>query len=226
MQSSVWAVTRYARRLGGRASFAAGLLRADGLIKIDLTGELQALLEGRRLLFVFWSADAMAFMLLPFVQSSLRRFLPELQFLFDDTIGGRLSAEFLRSLGGQSTILGLPGSPLRLERLRCVVADRRSCVFAVDGGGPYRRIGTGVVTLATTVGARIVPIAIRARPSIAITPFSHVAVPLPGCRVGAAFGPPIAVSRASDRRTVAEEVRQTLESLRRAAYHLAGTSQG
>jgi lysophospholipid acyltransferase (LPLAT)-like uncharacterized protein len=56
---------------------------------------------------------------------------------------------------------------------------RSSCAFPVDGGGPYRQVGTGIVTLAASLRAAIVPLAAVVRPAVPSLHGSRVRVPLP-----------------------------------------------
>lgn len=104
------------------------------------------------------------------------------------------------------------GRPERLEQLCGVVRRGGSYAFAVDGGGPYFEVGTGVATLARALRAFIVPIAVTASPALPVPHRSRISFPLPHCRTTLAIGTPIDGLQA-DRRRVVAEVRAALVSL-------------
>jgi len=170
---------------------------------------------------VYWIRDAMAVVTLPYARPVFRRILSEFRLLPDDTVGGRASAAYFRDLGGRYRLLALPGTRERLRQLAQVIREPISCAFAVDGGGPYGHVGTGLIGLAAAINARILPIAVVAKPSIVAAPSSRVRIPLPLSRVVGVVGESLRVQRHSDRRQIAEQVRSSLNALGAAAGILA-----
>jgi len=170
---------------------------------------------------VYWIRDALSVVILPYARPVFRRILSGYRLLPDNTLGGRASAAYFRDLGGRYRLLALPGSRERLRQLAEVIREPVSCAFAVDGGGPYGHVGTGLVGLAVAINARILPIAVVATPAFVAAPYSRVRIPLPGSRIAGVVGDSIAVRRHVDRRHVAEEVKNSLNAIGEAARALA-----
>ncbi len=168
---------------------------------------------GEPLIATYWIDNALPFATLFFGAPGLAAFARSFRFLIDDTFGGRVSEHSIASAGGRSTMLALPGDSLRLTQVHAVMAARSSCVFPVDGGGPYHEVGTGIVGLATALRAAIVPISVQASRSIVFPHRSRLTVPLPGGRVVVGVGAPIAVRKTDPRRDVAAVVKASLDRL-------------
>lgn len=164
-------------------------------------------------LLVYWIADAMPVALLPFIHPAFRETAREVRFVFDDTFWGRVCARFQEGLGGRRTVLARRGNPDRFRQLRSLMAGRESCALAVDGGGPYRFVSTGLASLAGALGASIIPVAVRTTPGLTVPKPSRVRVPLPRSRVAVVIGAPIPVRRNASRSRVADEVRRALNEL-------------
>jgi lysophospholipid acyltransferase (LPLAT)-like uncharacterized protein len=164
-------------------------------------------------IITYWVADSLAVTLLPFASAALGGALVDMEFLVDETFGGRVTAAVIGRAGGTTRMLALPGDPRRLHALRDVMRTPRKYGFAVDGGGPYGEVGTGIVGLAGTLGATILPLAATARPAIGLGHASQVKLPLPRCRLNLAVGLPLTVHRHADRRAIATQLREALRSL-------------
>jgi len=185
--------------------------RGRALDSVDVRGALASRADGRPLLPVYWGADAIAVATLPFLGPPFLEAARRITFLFDETFGGRVCAGLVNQLGGQSVMLAPAGRPERLEHLSLVLRRGGSFAFAVDGGGPYFRVGTGVASLARALKAFVVPLACAATPAIPWLHRSGISFPLPRCRVTAAIGRPIDGS--GPRQTVVEEIQAALDSL-------------
>ncbi len=195
----------------GRALGNQGLLRA-----FESGG------EAGPVIVVYWTRDTMAVATLPYAAPVFRHVVERVRMVLDDTIGGRASAVYFHNLGGQCRLLALPGSHDRLRQLAQIMRERMSCAFAVDGGGPYQHVGTGVIGLAAALGAHIVPVVIRATPAIVTAPRSRVRIPVPFCRIVGVVGDGLAFGHQSDRRLAAEQLRIALiglDGVARAASH-------
>lgn len=169
-------------------------------------------LDGRPVVVVYWGADAVTVALLPFLSRVFLDATRSRTFLFDQTFGGRVCAALIRQLGARYAILAPAGRPERLEQLGRVMRHGGSFAFAVDGGGPYFRVGSGAATLARTLKARVVPIA--AVPSRAL-PWVHrsgISFPLPFGQIRVAIGHPVdGLHR--DRRSAVAEMQAALDAL-------------
>jgi hypothetical protein len=172
---------------------------------------------GDRLLATYWIDNALPFATLLFAHPGLEAFARRFRFLIDDTFGGRLSGYAIDRAGGRYVMLALPGHPLRFEQVSTVIAEGGSCIFPVDGGGPYREAGTGIVGLAVALKASIVPLSVQASRSVAYPHRSRVRIPCPGGRIVVGVGDPIAVRKDDVRRDAAARVKESLNRIERSA---------
>lgn len=203
----------YARIVGKRARCRWTDSRGRVLSDEDLLGAFGCLGGTAPAIVVYWIRDAMAVVALPYARPAFRRIVEHIRLLPDDTISGRACAAYFQNIGGQFHLLALPGDHDRLRQLAKIIREPISCAFPVDGGGPYGRVGTGLVGLAAAIGARIVPISVWATPAIIAAPRSRVRIPLPSCRLVGVVADEIVVDRHSNRRLVAEQVRESLNNL-------------
>ena len=161
----------------------------------------------------YWIADALAVAMLPLVNYAFGELLRSLTCVVDDTFAGRVAGRFIESIGARVMLVALPGEPERLRQVHALMRQRTSCAFPVDGGGPYREVGTGIITLATALRATIVPLAAVARPALLPIHASRVRLPLPKATVVVGLGEAICVASHQDRRVEANRLRMTLEQL-------------
>ncbi len=205
------ALRAYVRRDARRSTYAA-VDAAGAALDVDRLVDTVAR-AGDRLVATYWIDNALPFATLPFANAGLLAFARRFRFLIDDTFGGRLSGYAIGSVGGHYTMLALPGNPLRLTQVSAVIAEGESCIFPVDGGGPYREAGTGIVGLATALAASIVPLTVQASRAVTFPHRSRLTVPLPGGRIVVGVGNPIAVRKDTPRRAAAAAVKQALDGL-------------
>jgi lysophospholipid acyltransferase (LPLAT)-like uncharacterized protein len=169
--------------------------------------------------FTYYIADALGVATLGLMHVEFRRLLRGVRCLVDDTLTGRVSGALIEHLGGRYALLPRAEDPDRLRAVQAVIRSGDSCAFPVDGGGPYRRVGTGLVGLAESLGATIVPFAVRIAPAVVVAPRSRVRVPVWRCRAVAAMGDEIRVARRADRRAAAATVQGALDALAFAVRH-------
>ncbi|HEY5934112.1 MAG TPA: hypothetical protein VIU61_05750, partial [Kofleriaceae bacterium] len=112
-----------------------------------------------------------------------------------------------------------PGDPDRVRGVYDVIREGDSCAFPVDGGGPYREGGTGVIGLAQSLNAVVVPLAVQVAPFMSFAPQSKVRVPAPRCRLVAAMADPLRVARGADRRATAAALQTALDGLSDVVRH-------
>jgi hypothetical protein len=177
----------------------------------DLAGIMAG--YGERLVATYWIDNALPFATLSFAHPGLVAFAKTFRFLIDDTFGGRLSGYSIGSVGGRYAMLALPGDPQRLKQVSAVIHEGSSCIFPVDGGGPYREAGTGIVGLAVALKAPIVPLSVQASRAWIFPHRSRIRVPLPGGRIVVGVGDAIAVDKSDPRRTIAERVKHALDHM-------------
>lgn len=165
------------------------------------------------IIITYYIADALGVAALGLMHRQFGDLMRSVRCLVDDTVAGRASGSLIAHLGGRIALLPCADDPDRMRAVSAVIKSGESCAFPVDGGGPYRHVGTGIVGLAASLRAAIMPIAAHATSAVVLAPQSRVRVPLPGSRIVGAMGAGVAVTRASDRRMVAVELKRTLDEL-------------
>jgi hypothetical protein len=205
------ALQAYLRFVARHSSYVAIDQRGASL---DLTTLVERLAQyGPRLVATYWIDNALPFATLSFAHPGLAAFARGFRFLIDDTYGGRLSAHALASVGGRYAMLARPGDALRMKQISAVIAERACCIFPVDGGGPYRQAGTGIIGLATALKAAILPVAVRASRSFAFPHRSRIHIPIAGGRVAVGLGDAITVQKSDLRVEVAARLKSALDNL-------------
>jgi len=205
---------RYLRAVARRARVAYADENGRALAPADVDAHVDALIaRPQPIVATYWIDNALGVALLPFVDTAFARLLSTVTCVIDDTFAGRVAGRLIEGIAGRCALLPLPGDPERLAQVHGLMTRRSSCAFPVDGGGPYRQVGTGIVTLAASLRAAIVPLAAVVRPAVPSLHGSRVRVPLPRARLGVVFGRPVAVGRDDDRRALAVRLRTTLNDL-------------
>lgn len=132
---------------------------------------------------------------------------------------GRYLAAFARSLGYRI----IPGSSSRgaTRALRGAIEALRSGVsvgLTPDGPrGPRRVLKAGAVVAAMQGGATIIPVHVEARPGWRAGSWDRFLLPWPFARVRLAYGTPIMVDAAMNRRDLVARLTQELEQVTRLA---------
>ncbi len=167
----------------------------------------------QRTILSYWISDVLTVAMLPLLSPVFAEAVPGFRCLIDDTLGGRIGGHYIASVGGTYARLPLPDDPMRLTEVQKLLAEGGSYAFPVDGGGPYRKVGTGLIGLALGLRATIMPLAAWPTRGTTVGPQSRVRMPLPGARVIAAIGAPIVVQRKGDRQASARSVERALDAL-------------
>jgi lysophospholipid acyltransferase (LPLAT)-like uncharacterized protein len=98
----------------------------------------------------------------------------------------------IKKLGASVIEISHRDPAARLRALKGVVRSRPSAFLVIDGRGPYFSVGTGIVNLARTLNATIVPCAIASSPHLSLRGrTARVQVPLPRSRVHLSLGRPV-----------------------------------
>jgi lysophospholipid acyltransferase (LPLAT)-like uncharacterized protein len=112
------------------------------------------------------------------------------------------------------------------EALRALAASVRAGqdVAVVPDGplGPRERVQAGIVVLAATTGAPIVPLAFAARPARRLASWDRFLVPLPFARAAVVFGAAATVPRDVDRETARVVLERALQDVTATADRLVG----
>jgi hypothetical protein len=161
----------------------------------------------------YYIADALGVAALALADPEFLALMRTLRCIVDDTVAGRVSGAIIEQLGGRYALLPLPGDPNRVRGVYDVIRAGEPCAFPVDGGGPYRQVGTGVIGLAASLSAIIVPLAVHLTRSVSFAPQSKVRVPVPGARLIASMAEPVRIVRGGDRQAAALTVKGALDRI-------------
>lgn len=217
---------RYLRAVGKRCAPLCVDHEGRALSTAEMTRVLRLTGDDRRpVLVVYWIRDALALAVLPFSESAVRHFIRSVAVLVDTTLAGRITGRLIELLGGRYRMLQPPGHADRLRRLHEIITERASNALAVDGRGPYRQMGTAVLSLASALDALVLPVAARASRTVTVAPRSKVRVPLPGCRIALVIGEPMSVGRGNARRVAAAQLRDALDGLGMVAQRVLGQAR-
>lgn len=123
------------------------------------------------------------------------------------------AASGIEAVRGSTSRAGLSG----LLALRRALVRRGASVLAAPDGprGPARRCQQGIVVLAATSGAAIVPLAAAADRAWRLRSWDRLEIPKPFARVALTIGEPIAIDKRADLSEGAELVGRALDRLTR-----------
>jgi lysophospholipid acyltransferase (LPLAT)-like uncharacterized protein len=106
------------------------------------------------------------------------------------------------------------GGAEALRALAAAVRAGQDVAVVPDGPlGPRERVQAGIVVLAASTGAPIVPLAFAARPARRLASWDRFLVPLPFARAAVVFGTAATVSREVDRETARVGVEHALRDV-------------
>jgi lysophospholipid acyltransferase (LPLAT)-like uncharacterized protein len=112
------------------------------------------------------------------------------------------------------------------EALRSLAASVRAGedVAVVPDGprGPRERLQAGLVVLAATTGAPIVPLGFAARPAHRLASWDRFLVPMPFARAAIVFGAAATVPRGADREAARADVERALREVTATADRMVG----
>jgi lysophospholipid acyltransferase (LPLAT)-like uncharacterized protein len=107
---------------------------------------------------------------------------------------------------------------------RAVRAGGDVAVIPDGPRGPARRLQAGIVSLAATTGAPIVPVGVGARPARRLGSWDRFMVPAPFARCALVFGGALEVERGEDREHARARVERALEDATDAADALVAAA--
>jgi lysophospholipid acyltransferase (LPLAT)-like uncharacterized protein len=176
---------------------------------------------GRPLIYAVWHGRIL---LVPWLNARFRRTdgARAVRVLASRSRDGELVAAFVRRFGmdvvrGSSSRGGV--AALR-ELARAVQAGQDVAVVPDGPRGPSCRAQAGIISLAATTGAPIVPLGVAARPARRLRSWDRFMVPAPFARCAVVFGPAVSVGRDVDREAVRLDVERALQEATESADRL------
>jgi lysophospholipid acyltransferase (LPLAT)-like uncharacterized protein len=180
---------------------------------------------GRPLIYGVWHGRIL---IVPWLNARFRRTdgARNVRVLASRSRDGELVAAFVRRFGldvvrGSSSRGG--AAALR-ELARALHAGDDVAVVPDGPRGPSGHAQAGIVSLAATSGAPIVPLGVAAWPARRLGSWDRFMVPAPFARCAVVFGAPVAVGRHDDREAVRVAVEQALQTVTDAADRLVAAS--
>lgn len=204
---------------------AAGIVRLLGTTLRVRIGGLEAIAPlwagGHPLIYAVWHGRIL---MMPWLNAWLRRTrgARPVCVLASRSRDGELVARYVRRFG----LDVVRGSSSRggAHAVRALVATLRAgedVALVPDGPrGPRHHLGPGVIALAATTGAPVVPLAFAARPARRLRTWDELLIPLPFARCAVVFGPTLTIARDADRERVRRELEQSLIEVTAAADRL------
>jgi len=216
--------TLVARVLPVLAATAVSALGATLSVRTAGVDALRPLWHARRpLIYAVWHGRIL---IVPWLNARLRRSegARRVRVLASRSRDGQLMADFARRFDldvvrGSSSRGGVEA--LR-ELARAIRAGEDVAVVPDGPRGPARRLQAGIVALAATTGAPIVPVGVAARPARRLHSWDRFMVPVPFARCAVVFGGALEVKRHDEREDARARVEQALEDATDAADALVG----
>lgn len=206
--------------LGVRALGVTLSIRAEGVETLRPLWR-----AGRPLIYGVWHGRIL---IVPWLNARFRRTegARNVRVLASRSRDGELVAAFVRRFGldvvrGSSSHGG--AAALR-ELARALQAGEDVAVVPDGPRGPSCRAQAGIVSLAATTGAPIVPVGVSARPARRLASWDRFMVPAPFARCAVVFGAPVDVKRDDDRETVRVAVEHALQGVTDSADRLVAAS--
>ena len=208
----------------GLAAAAVSALGATLSVRAAGVDALRPLWRARRpLIYAVWHGRIL---IVPWLNARLRRQegARAVRVLASRSRDGQMMAEFARHFGldvtrGSSSRGGLEA----LRELARAVRAGEDVAMVPDGPrGPARRLQGGIVALAATTGAPIVPVGVAARPARRLHSWDRFMIPIPFARCAVVFGGLVEVKRHDDRDEARTRVERALEEATEAADALVG----
>ncbi len=159
-------------------------------------GELLRARPDRRIFLYYWTEAGLPLMLYGCREDGVLG--RDLAFVHDETVGGRVTADVVRRLGRDGWPLRHRSQGELARDVAKLIGSSKSIGIAVDGRGPYGRVGPEFPRLAARCEAIAVPLGIRTMGGARLRLAGPVHVPRRGTEVALALGAPIDCAVASD----------------------------
>jgi lysophospholipid acyltransferase (LPLAT)-like uncharacterized protein len=142
--------------------------------------------------YTLWTSDQINLLSVGFSSHTYAEFARRFEYFADDSFGGIVMQAAIAKLCAPVIAISERDPAARLRALKVVVTSRPSAFLVVDGRGPYFSVGTGIVNLASTMKATIVPCSIASWPHLSLRGRSaRLQIPLPTSQVLLALGTPL-----------------------------------
>ena len=180
---------------------------------------------GQPLIYAVWHGRIL---IVPWLNARFRRTdgARSVRVLASRSRDGELVAAFVRRFG-MEVVRGSSsrGGAVALRELARAVRAGQDVAVVPDGPrGPSCHAQAGIVSLAASTGAPIVPLGVAARPARRLRSWDRFMVPVPFARCAVVFGPAVRVGRDDDREAVRAAVERALEGATDAAERLVAAS--
>ena len=159
----------------------------------DFADQLLREAASKHVIVPFWSAHQLTLGVLTTNRCGFRPAFDRFEIVADDSLGGQIVRDIGRRLAVPMRPLHV-GKPERLADLAAWMRSPAPFFIAVDGGGPYGTVQTGIVRLAARLASTVWPIALSARRSIRV-PRIIAEMPLPRTTVAVALAKPFVITR-------------------------------
>jgi lysophospholipid acyltransferase (LPLAT)-like uncharacterized protein len=206
--------------LGVRALGATLSMRIEGVEGLRPLWQ-----AGRPLIYAVWHGRIL---IVPWLNARLRRTdgARRVRVLASRSRDGDLVAAFVRRFDldvvrGSSS---RGGTAALRELARAVRAGQDVAVVPDGPRGPSCQAQAGIVSLAASTGAPIVPLGVAARPARRLRSWDRFMVPAPFARCAIVFGPPLRVGRHDDREALRATVERALQEATACADRLVAAS--
>ena len=174
--------------------------------------------SGQPLIYAVWHGRIL---MVPWMSARLRRTrgARQVRVLASRSRDGELVARYVRRFGlGVVRGSSSRGGAAALRALARALRAGEDVAVVPDGPrGPRCRVQPGVVMLAATTGAPIVPMAFAARPARRLGSWDELLIPAPFARCAVAFGAAATVARDADREQARDRVERALNEITAAA---------
>ena len=180
---------------------------------------------GQPLIYAVWHGRIL---IVPWLNARFRRTdgARNVRVLASRSRDGELVAAFVRRFG-MEVVRGSSsrGGAIALRALARAVEAGQDVAVVPDGPrGPSCHAHAGIVSLAATTGAPIVPLGVAARPARRLRSWDRFMVPAPFARCAVVFGPAVRVGRDDDREVARVVVERALQSATDTADRLVAAS--
>ncbi|MFM7142323.1 MAG: hypothetical protein ACKO2K_10480, partial [Alphaproteobacteria bacterium] len=144
---------------------------------------------GRKLVVFYWIEDVLPMMVADVRAGGLLGTGADaFRFACDDSLGGRVAESLLGRLGRRTLSLRWRSPGDRVRDLQRILRSSEPMGIAVDGHGPYGRVGDAFPRLVESARAIAVPVAAIADRSSWVWARAMLAVPRHGARLAVAVG--------------------------------------
>lgn len=181
------------------ALLAARVRRLAASVEVVGADRARARLEGARAAFpgckivlFYWIEDVLPMMVADVrVRGLLAAGTGEIRFVCDDSVGGRVAESLLSRLGRRTLLLHRRSPAERLRDLQRILRSKEPMGIAVDGHGPYGRVGDAFPRMVESARACAVPLSVVADRGARVRLRALLSVPSARARIALEVGEPI-----------------------------------